>query len=124
MAQTPQIMPRYEVEKVENAVVNRRVIEYIKEKDENGKFVKDESGKVMQKREERIVNIAEGEPVYDIWFPQGHQIRVVGDKALAELNLDGEPKLIDMNSGEEVPEGYSSVKSLVQSMTKHKRRAK
>lgn len=124
MAATPQIMPRYEVEKVENAVINHKVYRYVKTRDDDGKLIKDENGKVMQTREEKVVNVAEGKDVYDVYFPQGHHIRVIGDKALADLNLDGEPKLVDMNSGEEVPEGYSSLKSLVQSKTHQKRRAK
>lgn len=120
--QTPQIMPRYEIEEVEGAKVMMRCFKYIKERDKDGNLIKDENGKVMQRREEEVVNIAEGHKVYNVYFPQGHHIQVVGEQALKDLNLDSEPKLIDMNSGEEVPDGYSSLKAMVTSRTKGKRR--
>lgn len=124
MSYTPTILPRYEVEEVPNAVVNQRVIKYVKQRDEDGKLIKDENGKVLQERVEEVVNVAEHQPVYDVYFPQGHHIRVVGEQSLKDMNLDGEAKLIDMNTGEEVPEGFTSLKSLVASKTKQKRRAR
>jgi hypothetical protein len=122
--QVAMIMPRYEVEKVENAVVNMRVFRYIKERDDDGKLIKDENGKVLQKRTDAIENIAEGKEVYNVYFPQGHHIQVVGDDALKDLRLDGDPPMVDMNSGEDVPEGFNSLKALVASKTHSKRRAK
>lgn len=121
---TALIKPRYEVEEVENPVVNMKVYRYVKERDEEGKLIKDESGRVMQKREEAIENIAEGQKVFDVYFPQGHHIQVVGEQALKDLRLDGDPPMVDMNSGEDVPEGYSSLKALVRSKTRSQRRAK
>lgn len=124
MANQTAIMPRYEIEEVPDAVVMQRVFRYVKERDENGKLIKDENGKVSQKRTDEVIDIAKGQPVYDVYFPQGHSLRVVGEQSLKELNLDGDPPMIDMNSGEDVPEGFNSLKALVASRTHTKRRAK
>jgi hypothetical protein len=121
MVATPAIMPRYEIEEVPDAVVMQRVYRYEPEKDDEGKIIRNEKGVARQVRKEEVVNIAEGKKVYNVYFPQGHSIQVVGEQSLKDLNLDGDPKLVDMNSGEEVPEGYSSIKALVASKTRSRR---
>lgn len=125
MSAQPAIMPRYEIEEVEGAVVNMRVFRYVPEIDEEtGKQIRDENGRIRKVRTEKVENIAEGKKVFNVYFPQGHFIQVVGEQSLKDLNLDGEPKLVDMNSGEEVPDGFGSLKSLVQSKTHSRRRMK
>lgn len=124
MSGQPAIMPRYEIEEVEGAVVNMKVFRYVPELDEEEKPVRDENGRIRKVRTEKVENIAEGQKVYNVYFPQGHFIQVVGEQSLKDLNLDGEPKLVDMNSGEEVPEGFNSLKALVASKTHSRRRAK
>lgn len=118
------IAPKYEIEKVEKAVVNQKVIRYVKEKDANGKFVTDENGKVVQSRVETLEDVAKGKTVYDVYFAQGHHIQFVGDEALKEANLDGNAKLVDMDTGEDVPEAFMSLKQRSLSKTHAPRRAK
>lgn len=124
MSAQPAIMPRYEIEEVPEAVVNVKVFRYVPELDEEGKVIRDENGRIRKVRTDKVENIAEGQKVYNVYFPQGHFIQVVGEQSLKDLNLDGEPKLVDMNSGEEVPEGFNSLKALVASKTHSRRRAK
>jgi hypothetical protein len=120
----PAILPRFEIEEVPGAIVMQRVFRYVPELDEEEKPVRDDKGNIRKVRTEEVVDIAKGQKVYNVYFPQGHFIQVVGEQQLKDLNLDGEPKLIDMNSGEEVPEGYSSLKAMVLSKTRSGRRAK
>lgn len=110
------VLPRYEVEKVD-AVVTRTVYRYEKEKNEDGSYIKGPDGNVLQSRKEYKKEPKEGE-VFDVYFPQGHSLRVVGEKELKVLNLSGEPTQVDLDSGEDVPEGFSSLKSRVQSKTR------
>ena len=43
---------------------------------------------------------------YMIYFPQGHSLFVAADdtEQLARIGVHGQPRLVDMNSGEEVPD--------------------
>lgn len=43
-------------------------------------------------------------PQFDVYFPAGHHIRVIGEKTLKRLGLHITPGIIDMNSGEIVPQ--------------------
>lgn len=54
---------------------------------------------------------------YMIYFPQGHSMFVAADdhEQLARIGVLGQPKLVDMNSGEEVPDSLAlSPKEIVE----------
>jgi hypothetical protein len=121
MTAVANVLPRYQVVENPDAVVNMKVFRYVPELDEEGKPVRDEHGRIRKIRTEKIENIADGQKVYDVYFPQGHHIQVVGEKSLKDLNLDGDPVMVDMNTGEEVPEGFNDLKALVASKTRSRR---
>jgi hypothetical protein len=85
---TRKVRPAFTIKRRENVtrtVVNMR---YVKAKGETkGKFVCEE---VTEKLPE----------VFDVYFPQGHSIRVDSRERLAALGLVDNPDLIDMNTGE------------------------
>lgn len=99
--QQPNIMPKYQVEKIETPVIVGRQ-----------KWVQ---GKGFET--ERL-EVTGG---YMVYFPQGHSIFVESDEKLAALNLDDEPRLVDLTTGEEVPEEFMSVKRLVETKTSRRR---
>lgn len=57
---------------------------------------------------------------YMVYMPAGHSIHVETDEELIRLGFATDPKLIDMNSGEEVP-GSVSLKRRVEAKTRNTR---
>lgn len=97
----PKIMPRFQVEQIPGPVIIGRQ-----------KWVK---GKGFET--ERI----EAKDGFMVYFPAGHSIFVENEEQLKALNLDDEPKLVDLTTGEEVPEEYMSPKRIVETKTARRR---
>jgi len=90
MLMTKKVRPAFTIKRREN--VQRTVIRmrYVKEEGATkGKFVREEVTETLPE-------------VFDVYFPQGHSIRVDSRKRLAELGLVESPDLIDMDTGEVV----------------------
>jgi hypothetical protein len=76
--------------------------------------------KLVPKQEE----FAEG---YMIYFPQGHSMFVAADDVdqLARIGVGDKPKVVDMNSGEEVPDNLNlSPKEIVERAQHNRPRAR
>lgn len=97
----PNIMPKYQVEQIDTMVVVGRQ-----------KWVKG-----VGFSQERI-EVTDG---YMVYFPMGHSIFVATQEELKALNLDNEPRLVDLTTGEEVPEAYMTPKRIVETKTARKR---
>jgi hypothetical protein len=62
-----------------------------------------------------------------IYFPQGHSMFVAADdeEQLARIGVLGQPRLVDMNSGEEVPDNLNlSPKEIVERSQNNRPRAR
>lgn len=75
----------------------------------------------------KLVNeVEEFKDGYMIWYPQGHSIFVAADDTdqLTFLGVMRDPKLVDLESGEEVPEGYNlTPKEIVQRKERNRPRS-
>lgn len=103
----PEILPRFQIEKIDEPFVKTVIRSHKNEKGEHEKFEREE---------------VEYEGGYMAYFPQGHSIHVRDDKTLAQLGLDGDPTLVDMESGENVPGGVSNLKNRVAAKTHNVRK--
>ena len=61
---------------------------------------------------------------YMVYFPGGHSIRVIGEDNLRLLGFDGNPELVDMNTGDIVGEvAATSLKEMSERVTKPSKRS-
>lgn len=107
----PEIVAAFEIEKVTGKFT--RTVTVIEET-HNSRMVNGV---------ERITTTRKLKPIeetfdegYMIWYPQGHSIFVAADDEaqLRFLGVIDDPKLVDLESGEDVPDGYLSNKDRVQ----------
>ena len=96
----PQLMPRFEVHPVDEELT-RTILTPNKE---TGGFDK----KVV--KEER--------KCFDVFFPNGHSMRVRGEDELRRLGFDTSPALVDMETGDIAPQAATSLKTHVERTTK------
>jgi hypothetical protein len=100
----PKIKPRYEVEKLDGQFTVKRY-KYVKdEKTDHGQFVRED---------------AKQDRGYMVYFPNGSSVHVPTEKELERLGFSEPPDLIDMESGETVPQPQTvSLKEHSARMTK------
>lgn len=101
---SPKIAPAYEVEAVPDFKYPVRVLTSVKDK--SGKHTKFDTAV-----EERIGG-------YMVYFPGGHSLHVRDDATLAQLGLNTNAALIDMQTGEPVGSSPKSLKTIVDSKTR------
>ncbi len=60
-------------------------------------------------------SVEEFNEAYMLWFPQGHSMMVSGDDhdTIRRLGLHAPPPIVDMDTGEEVPETFLDNKAIV-----------
>lgn len=107
-----EIRAEFEVEKVTGKFT--RTITLLKET--HHERVINGVTKIMttRKMEPVVEEFTEG---YMIYYPQKHSLFVAADdiEQLQFLGVLQDPRLVDMNSGEDVPEAYMSNKELIES---------
>lgn len=92
MAQAQQVSdvkPAFLVRKISGPFKREKIV-YSKE---------EIGGKIVNKKEKKVEVIKEG---YMVFHPRGHSLFVDSLERLRELKLDGDPQLVDMNSGDVV----------------------
>jgi len=113
------IKPAFQAEKVTGSF--KRVVMHIEEEVRQVGALKDKSiitRKIRPIEEE----VTEG---YMIYFPQGHSIFVAADdtEQLRRIGVLQDPRMVDMESGEEVPDGFGlSPKEIVERKTQNRPR--
>lgn len=107
----PDIHAEFEIEKVTGDFT--RTITVIEET-HNSRMVNGvERITTTRKMKPVVEHFTEG---YMVYYPQKHSIFIAADDEaqLRFLGLIEEPKLVDLESGETVPDGYMSNKDLIQ----------
>ena len=103
--------PAFQVEKLEGTFY--RMVMHI---EEDVRMVGPNANKPLITRK-LIPKREEFEGGYMIYFPQGHSMFIASDdlEQLRRIGVLEQPRLVDMNSGEEVPQGVNlSPKEIVQ----------
>ncbi len=93
------VQPRYEVYPVEEKLT-RKVCTPAKD----GGFTYEE--------------VEETRECFDVFFPGGHSLRVRGRDELARLGYTKSPDLVDMDTGDVIAKGQTSLKEMVKRTTK------
>lgn len=83
--------------------------------------VKDEKTGKHLRFDHSVIKIKGGFMAY---FPNGHSTFFESEAKLREAGLELEPKLVNLATGEEVPEDFLSIKSLVASKTRSRGKVK
>lgn len=67
---------------------------------------------IVQKTDKGLeyTEIDEDRPVYDVFYPAGHSVRIHGDARMKQLGLHNPPELVDEETGDVV--GRSGLQSL------------
>lgn len=97
------IKPEFQVEKVTGVFTRpiSRIIQDVKVVGHKG----DEKRIVINRMEHGTVEFTEG---YMLYFPQGHSQLIPADDEdqLRRIGVFSDPRMVDMESGEEVPAGF------------------
>lgn len=120
MAST-DIHPEFQVEKITGNF--KRTVTVIKET--NTKRIIGGVEKIFTTRK-LVPEVEEFTDGYMVWYPQGHSIFVAADdtEQLMFLGVMQDPKLVDLESGEVVPEGYNlTPKEIVQRKERNRPRS-
>lgn len=105
MAVQLQLSKTHEVEEMPDMVTVRTRIVAVKD-EKTGKHLKFEHEQFERKGG------------YMVYFPNGHSTFFESEEKLNEAGLSLEPKLVNLATGEEVPEEFLSIKSIVTSKTR------
>ena len=106
----PDIKPRYEVHAVPEDERTPRTV--------TAHQGKEGSGGIFESTE-----VPDDRPQYDVYFPHGHSIRIIGDEELAAQGFVDPSVLVDMESGDVVGRmADNSLKTHSQRKTKNKKR--
>ena len=114
------IQPEFQVEKVSGNFTQN--ITFIEEKHTTRMIAGVERISTTRKLVTKVHNFTEG---YEIYYPQGHMLFVAADDEdqLIHLGVLQDPRRVDMESGEIVPEDYApSIKENVMNKVRAKHR--
>lgn len=112
--------PEFQAEKI-SGKFRRQVTDIV----EDVKVVNGHNGErkiITRKMQQRWEEFTDG---YHIYFPQGHSIFVAGDdvEQLQRIGVLNDPRMIDMESGEVIPENYAlTPKEIVERKTRNRPR--
>ena len=96
-----QLRPKFEVHEVHGEDMTRKTCE----KDPKGGFI--------------YKTVKDTRRCFDVYFPNGHSVRIRGEDELKRLGFAGAPNLVDMETGDEVPNQQAmSLKTHVERSTK------
>lgn len=94
------VQPRFEVYPVEKEGLTRKICKPMKD----GGFTYEE--------------VPETRECFDVYFPGGHSVRIHGREELARLGYTKAPDLVDMDTGDVIARGQTSLKEMAQRTTK------
>lgn len=113
---TERIRPQFEVHEVPQEQRSKRTVavpKFTTKPSKDGKSVKRQVG--FEYKE-----LDDDRPQFDVYFPHGHSIRVIGKTEMVRLGFANKPGLVDMETGEIVPQHDISLRDYVERSTRQR----